>query len=119
MSDNRRLIGSRGEETALAFLLEQGYHLLEKNYRCRLGEIDLILEDGPEVVFVEVKTRRSSLFGMPQEAVGLAKQTRIRRLAQFYLLSKKDLVRPLRFDVIAIMYSGSGEPEIQHLKGVF
>jgi len=119
MTLKRRKIGLEGEEIALSFLSSLGYRLLAKNFRCRLGEIDLIMQDGPVTVFVEVKTRCNHLYGSPQEAVSPAKQARIRRLAQYYLLTKNERETPLRFDVIAIMLSKPGKPVIQHLKGVF
>ncbi|HHW41429.1 MAG TPA: YraN family protein [Syntrophomonadaceae bacterium] len=119
MSFYRRRLGAAGEEVALSYLLKQGYRLLEKNYRCRFGEIDLIVEDGKTVVFIEVKTRSSCLFGLPQEAVGCSKQTKIRRLAQNFLLSRGLEEKPVRFDVIAVLYSKTGDFDIEHLKGVF
>ncbi|NPV28181.1 MAG: YraN family protein [Firmicutes bacterium] len=119
MALKRRETGLKGEEIALSFLSSLGYRLLAKNFRCRLGEIDLIMQDGPVTVFVEVKTRRNLLYGTPQEAVSPAKQAKIRRLAQYYLLTKKEEEAPLRFDVIAITFTEKGRPVIEHLKGVF
>lgn len=112
-------VGMRGEELALSFLSGLGYHLLEKNYRCRLGEIDLIMKDGQTLVFIEVKTRRSTLYGSPQEAVGPAKQAKIRRLAGYYLLTKGIKEQQLRFDVVAIQFERKGKHRVEHLKGVF
>jgi len=119
MSSYRRRLGIAGEEMALSYLLEQGCRLLEKNYRCRFGEIDLIVEDGNTVVFVEVKTRSSYLFGLPQEAVGRSKRVKIRRLAQNFLLSRGLEEKSIRFDVIAVLYSKTGDLNIEHLRGVF
>ncbi len=119
MSLYRRRLGTAGEEMALSYLLEQGYRLLEKNYRCRFGEIDLIVEDGNTVVFIEVKTRSSYLFGLPQEAVGWSKRAKIRRLAQNFLLSRGLEEKPIRFDVIAVLCLKTGDFNIEHLKGVF
>ncbi|AFV11257.1 endonuclease [Thermacetogenium phaeum DSM 12270] len=113
-----RSVGLRGEELALSFLSRLGYHLLEKNYRCRLGEIDLIMKDGQNLVFIEVKTRRSDSYGAPQEAVGPLKQAKIRKLARYYLMTKGIREQQVRFDVVAIRFGG-GKYHIEHLKGVF
>jgi putative endonuclease len=112
-------LGLRGEELALSYLSGLGYHLLVKNYRCRIGEVDLIMEDGPVLVFVEVKARRSTLYGLPQEAVGRVKQAKIRRLAQHYLVTRRMKERQLRFDVVAILFDNEGRYQVEHLKGVF
>lgn len=119
MSFHRKRLGAAGEEAALSYLMRQGYRLLEKNYRCRLGEIDLIAEDGESVVFIEVKTRSNLLFGVPQEAVDHSKQKKIRRIAQHFLLSRGLEEKPVRFDVIAVLYSETGDFVIEHLKSVF
>lgn len=119
MTESRRDVGIKGEEIALSFLYSLGYFLLEKNFRCRFGEIDLIMKDEDVIVFVEVKTRRNLLFGLPQESVHPAKQAKIRRLAQYYLASKRMKDSPLRFDVMAVVFSRKGKPIVEHLKGVF
>jgi len=114
-----RQIGEKGEQLALSFLSSQGYLLLERNFRCRLGEIDLIMKDGKTVVFVEVKSRSSRNWGLPQEAVHPRKQAKIRRVAQYYLLLKKISEVPVRFDVVAVDFFERGRPVVNHLKGVF
>lgn len=102
--ENKRTIGSRYEEIAAAFLTGQGVRILERNYRNRTGEIDLIGREGNSRIFVEVKGRRSDRQGDPAEAVTPAKQERIRRTALWYLM-KQGLPAdtPCRFDVIAIL----------------
>lgn len=112
-------LGLQGEKLALAYLSGLGYRFLAKNYRCRLGEIDLIMEEGPVLVFIEVKARRSTLYGLPQEAVGRAKQAKIRRLAQYYLVTMNIKEQQLRFDVVAILFDNKGRHRVEHLKGVF
>lgn len=112
-------IGSKGEELALSFLLGLGYHLLERNYRCRFGEVDLIMQDGDEIVFIEVKTRRSIDFGVPQEAVGAGKQGKIRKLAAQYMMYKRKEEYQPRFDVIAIRIDREGNHTIDHFKNAF
>ncbi len=118
MAANRQ-IGEKGEQLALAFLSSQGYVLLEKNFRCRLGEIDLIMQDGETVVFVEVKSRSGRSWGMPQEAVCPRKRAKIRRVAQYYLLLKKITEASVRFDVVAVDFFQWERPVVNHLKGVF
>ncbi len=112
-------LGIKGEELALSFLLGLGYHLLERNYRCRFGEVDLIMQDGDEIVFIEVKTRRCTNFGVPQEAVGAAKQSKIRKLAAQYMMYKRKEEYQPRFDVIAIRIDRAGNHSIDHFKNAF
>ena len=100
--DNRRT-GSEYEARAAEYLTAKGYRILEKNFRCRQGEIDLIARDGSYLVFVEVKYRSSLAKGAPAEAVGPLKQRRIRQTAVFYLYSRGlGLDSPCRFDVVSI-----------------
>ena len=100
---NRRKIGAAYEEAAAVFLEKNGVHILEKNFRCRQGEIDLIGRDGEYLVFFEVKYRKSADLGLPAEAVGAAKQRRICGAAKYYLYRKHlgESV-PVRFDVVAV-----------------
>ncbi len=119
MTKQSKNTGAKGEQAALSFLLGLGYNLVEQNFRCRSGEADLIMVDGPVLVFVEVKTRRNAAFGLPQEAVGRLKQIKVRRIAQHYLQLSHREEQELRFDVAAITFSENGEPVVEHLKGVF
>jgi putative endonuclease len=89
MTKARQAIGAYGERLASRHLEDQGLVVLARNWRCADGEIDLILADGKDVVFCEVKTRRSSVFGSPAEAVGPAKVRRLRRLAARWLAEKR------------------------------
>lgn len=101
---NNRLTGSRYEELAAAFLTSQGYQLLEKNFYCRQGEIDVIAREGRYLVFVEVKYRRDEKNGDPSEAVDKRKQIRVVRAARYYLfLHGYPVDTPCRFDVAAIL----------------
>ncbi len=100
---NRRQIGTEYERRAAAFLVEKQCVILERNYRCRAGEVDLIVRDGNYLVFVEVKYRRSAQTGDPLEAVNYAKQKKISRTALWYLQSHGyGLDVPCRFDVVGI-----------------
>lgn len=101
--ENRRRTGAEYEQKALKYLEGQGYRILQRNYRCRLGEIDLIAWDRGTLVFVEVKYRRSEAFGSPEEAVDARKQYRICRVADYYRMTHKVSEEcPCRFDVAAI-----------------
>lgn len=118
MTTNRRDLGARGEKLGRRFLETRGYRIVERNYRSRLGEIDLVCQDGDTIVFVEIKTRTSDLFGRPVEAVNRRKQARLRRLAEEYLINNNLEHRPVRFDVLSIV-TGPEEPGIEHLTGAF
>ena len=113
--------GAAGEVLAARFLRDNGYELLAANYRCRLGEIDIIATDGAYIIFAEVKTRQADARYLPREAVTSAKQQRIRATAMLYLRQHPtDLM--LRFDVIEVT-PVAGKPlvaqEIQHLQNAF
>jgi len=111
-------VGSAAERAAAAFLRERGYHVLEHNFRCRGGEIDLIALDGGTLVFVEVKLRRTLARGAPIEAVTAQKQTRLARAAQTYLAFSGGTFARIRFDVISVMRT-SARTEITHFKAAF
>jgi putative endonuclease len=118
MSRERRSLGEWGERQAEAYLREKGWRILERNIRTPVGEIDLVAQSGRDLVFVEVKTRRSDAFGVPQEAVGLRKQRQILRAAQWYLLQQgKDGFQP-RFDVVAVTADGES-PRFEHIADAF
>jgi putative endonuclease len=98
--------GDHGEDLAAAALQRQGYKILERNFVTPLGEIDLVARQGKVLVVVEVKTRKSTRFGSPQEAVSVTKQGRLRRLADYYLKAKRLTGSPVRFDVVAVTLAG-------------
>lgn len=100
---NKRAIGTIQEDKAAAYLQEQGFLLLERNYRCRTGEIDIIAADGSYLVFVEVKYRKNNDKGLSLEAVNYRKQTVICKVARHYLMTHhKAEDTPCRFDVVGI-----------------
>src|SRR5436190_22439059 len=103
MTDARRAFGQAGEDRAAAWYRTRGYEVLARNWRCRDGELDLVVRRGRTLVFVEVKARRTDRFGVPAEAITPTKQRRLRTLARRYL-DVTD-VRPgsLRFDVVSIL----------------
>jgi putative endonuclease len=113
-------LGNEGERLAARFLRRQGYKILARRYRTPLGEIDLVARDGSCIVFVEVKTRRTETAGQPFEAVDLAKQAQLTRLALAFLKRYRLLERSARFDVVSIVWEGSSaEPQIVHYKNAF
>ena len=112
-------LGKKAEELAEAFFIKKGYHVLERNYRVRCGEIDLILEDRSRLIFVEVKSRISTKYGLPQEAITYHKKRQIIRVAKWYLQEKGCMEREVRFDVLAIKFHIAGKPIIEHIPWAF
>lgn len=111
-------LGQKGEEIALRFLKKNGYRLIETNYTCPMGEVDIIARDKDTLSFVEVKTRRSTSFGPPQLAVDQRKQEQLSRIALHYLKEKKLEGVKARFDVVAILLGPKGE-EIELIRNAF
>jgi len=111
-------LGKHGENIAWDYLKRQGYRLLERNYRCRYGEIDLIAKDGETIVFIEVKSRRTASFGDPEESVSQAKQRKISTVALYYLEDKGLYDRPARFDVVSV-FASSSEQKITLIPDAF
>lgn len=114
--------GKNGEEYACRYLKSQGYCILKRNFRChRMGELDIIACKDSVVHFIEVKTRTSTRFGMPQEAVTLSKQRTIRRCAEYYLATQHLLqdIPLLSFDIIAIIVQGGQVTYFEHLVSCF
>lgn len=103
---NKKKLGKVGEAVAYRYLKRIGYIILEKNYTTPIGEIDIIAEDGDILVFVEVKTRRSDNYGLPEEVIDLKKIRKLTRLAQLYIKNKSLYHREARFDVVSILAQG-------------
>jgi putative endonuclease len=112
------MTGRKGETIAAAFLKNTGYQIVGTNYRCPLGEIDIIARDQDELVFIEVKTRKSTALGYPEQAVDVTKQKKMSRLALWYLEHNNMHDAKARFDVVAVTMSQS-EPEIRLIKNAF
>jgi putative endonuclease len=110
--------GAWGEDLALRYLTRRGYRLVERNYRKRRGEIDLIVRNEDSLVFVEVKLRRSTGFGDPLEAVTARKQAIIRSLAEQYIADNQPYFDILRFDVVGILATQAGT-RIEHIEDAF
>ncbi|WP_432986756.1 YraN family protein [Dactylosporangium sp. CA-233914] len=117
MTNRNQLVGGFGERVACRYLVSQGLVLLDRNWRSRAGELDVVARDGPDVVFVEVKTRRSTRFGMPAESVVPAKVRRLRTLARMWLAANDVRCEHVRFDVISVLVGRS--VALQHLRGAF
>jgi putative endonuclease len=116
MGNNVKL-GAYGESIACKYLEDKGFKIIQKNYRCTIGEIDIIIEDKEYLVFVEVKYRRSLKFGHPREAVGVKKQLNIKNIAANYIKSKEIKNKDIRFDIIEIIHIK--EINIEHIKNAF
>lgn len=117
--DHRQETGTRGEDLAAQTLTRQGYVILARRYRTRFGELDIVAQDGPTMVFVEVKARRSDAHGSAAESVTPWKQRRIAAMALDYLARTRRTEAPCRFDVVAIDNAGTGSPRVQHIKDAF
>lgn len=111
--------GARGEALAARYLTAQGLTVLSKNWRCPEGELDLVLTDGQVLVVCEVKTRTSTTYGTPAEAVDDAKAARIRRLTRRWQTAHGlRRTAPVRHDLLAILWPPGEPPQVNHLKGV-
>jgi putative endonuclease len=119
MTRVRRAVGDYGERLAARYLEAAGLVVLERNWRCPGGEVDLILRDGDDVVFCEVKTRRSERFGAAAEAVSPAKVRRLRRLAARWLAESSVRAREVRFDVVAVLPQQRGAAVVEHIRAAF
>lgn len=117
--DTRKIAtGKAGERIAADFLKKKGYRIIEVNYRCPIGEIDIVAQDKSDLVFVEVKTRKSSALGYPEQAVGVKKQKKISQLALWYIQEKRMNDNRARFDVVAILILPSGN-DIRLIRNAF
>ena len=108
MVGTRQQLGAAGERAAERFLRRRGYTIVERNYRCPLGEVDLVALDGRTVVFVEVKTRRQAGGGAAYDAVDPRKQRQIVRVAEYYLAARRLHDRDVRFDVVGVCPESGG-----------
>jgi putative endonuclease len=115
---DRKSLGDLGESIAADFLLASGYSIVDRNWRCPDGEIDIVALDGSTVVVCEVKTRRSTGFGSPFEAVTPEKSARLYRLAAAWRRAHDVRARPMRLDVVSIVFPADGVPRVEHLRDV-
>jgi putative endonuclease len=119
MPDSRRTLGVAGEQAVAAWYRQSGYEVLDRNWRCREGELDLVLARHATIVFCEVKTRRSEAFGAPVEAVTWRKQRRLRALAGRWLREHGGRGGGLRFDVASVRPRAGVELEVSVLENAF
>ncbi len=119
MSGDGRELGRRGEEFAAAYLTGRGYRVLAVNYRKKFGELDIVAEEGGEIVFVEVKTRSSARFGHPLESVTAAKKQRMVRAAHAWLADNRCQDRPCRFDAVAVTVAPDGGFQAELVRDAF
>lgn len=120
MQNQRGLLGKKGEKLARQFLLRKGYRIIAANFSCRYGELDLICRDRDVTVFVEVRTKSSCAYGLPQQSIGAKKVRHLLAAAQFYItnyVQGQPEEKAFRFDVVSIIW---GEPiKIELIKGAF
>ena len=117
-ADRRRALGEYGERLAERYLTDLGLAVVDRNWRCARGELDLVARDGDCLVFCEVKTRRTDRFGSPVEAVHPRKAGRLRRLASAWLQEHEEHPARIRIDVIGILRPAEGPAVVRHLRGV-
>ena len=113
----KKQFGNAGENLATEYLQKQGYTILEKNFNCKQGEIDIIAKDKNEIVFIEVKSRSNIVFGLPSEAVTKQKMKHILKTARYFLYKNKMINEYIRFDVVEILIK-SGKFNINHIKQI-
>lgn len=119
MTKARQAVGAYGERLAVRHLIEAGLVPVARNWRCAEGEIDIVLWDGEDLVFCEVKTRRSAAYGSPGAAVGGAKVQRLRRLAMRWLATSGAHPREIRFDVVEVLPQPRGAARVEHIRAAF
>ena len=112
------LLGQQGEQLAEGFLVKAGLVVLERNWRCKEGEIDIVALDGRTLVICEVKTRSGVRFGTPLEAITRQKAWRLRKLAVLWVNAHGLIFEAIRIDVVGVLRSVSGEFTIEHVRGV-
>ena len=120
MPDTPMELGAKGEKRAAKFLKRKGYKIIQRNYSCKLGEIDIIARQNNTTIFAEVKTRQTEEFGAPQYSINAAKRNHISKVALCYIKEKRLMGQSCRFDVIAVTFpSGSRKPKIEHIENAF
>ena len=118
MAASRYIEGKKGERAAAEYLSSSGIKILDRNFRCPLGEIDLVAKDGKTIVFVEVRARQADGICSPEESITMYKRRRLTRAALWYLKQRGLLDSYARFDVVAVRWNGE-EPEINWIVNAF
>lgn len=119
MSLKRQSLGKQGEALATAYLKGLGYRIVTTNYRCRLGEIDIIAEEAGTLVFIEVKSRSGKTYGEPYEAVTKTKMLQMSKAALEYLCRQDQFDRSARFDVVSVRFFDNNQPGIELIRNAF
>ena len=119
MTTQKIQLGQIGEKTAVAFLERHGFHVLQRNFRNKLGEIDIVAKDGDTICFIEVKTRKTDAFGSPLESVTTAKQRKIIHVALSYLKVQGRDETNVRFDVVSVILGDEEGPQVEIIKNAF
>lgn len=120
MTRERITLGRSGEEAAVRHLHQKGLRVVQRNFRCRLGELDIVARDGPYLVFIEVRTVTAGTPGTAQESVGIKKRHKLRQVAAYYLQSRNAANVPVRFDVVAVTMGPDGSVrDIDHIVNAF
>ncbi len=119
MAQAKDAVGAYGERVAALWLGDAGMRVLDRNWRCASGELDIVARDGDTIVFCEVKTRRSQRFGAPSEAVGYDKRRRLRALAAMWFAEHPECRGTARFDVVSVWPQPAGPAAVEHLRGAF
>ena len=115
----KRFLGLFGEDEAAKLLKKRGYRIIQRNYSCRYGEIDIIAKDGKTLVFIEVKTLSRGKAETPFDTITERKRRHIENCAEYYLNYKKLKDTPIRFDAVAVWYEGKDQTKIEIVKGAF
>jgi len=117
--NQRQQLGRQGEELAVRYLKAQGYQILQERYRIAQGEIDIIASRQNTLAFIEVKTRSSTAYGLPAEAVTYHKQGKIRQVALAFMQAGNHKYNDFRFDVISVLIDRQGQPQLEHIENAF
>ncbi|MGO8882653.1 MAG: YraN family protein [Streptosporangiaceae bacterium] len=112
------VLGSQGEQLAVDYLQQAGLRILDRNWRCDKGEIDIVAADSRVLVICEVKTRSGTRYGAPLEAVDRRKRARLRRLAIRWVVAHGLLFDEVRIDVVGVLKTAAGEFSIEHVRGI-
>ena len=118
MKTEKQIKGNRGEEKAIDYLLSNGYVILERNWKIGHLEVDIIASNKDFLIIVEVKTRKSNIFGEPEEFVTLQKQRNLIRAAASYI-TKFGITKEVRFDIVSVILKDDQEAEIRHIPDAF
>jgi len=117
-TDNIRT-GKTGEDLAANYLEEKGHTILERNYSFERAEVDIVAYNGRQIIFVEVKTRKSTSFGEPEDSVTDAKKKSLFKVAEAWLYERKMDGAPVRFDIISVLLQPEKNPQVKHFEGAF